>query len=185
MDSLSIVWVSMFLVGIPCNTAHSPEIFDVILNGLNEINNKIKVLHMIDEVGVFVQQNYPEIKNIGILSTIGTSKTKVYPVCLGKYNIKTIDQPVIDIRKNNSNFIVSTEKQRFETKTVILATGTEKRKLNLKNEENFIGKGICYCYICENKSCVSQSHYAIALLTNFVEEDHYIANCIVNVVRIQ
>lgn len=39
--------------------------------------------------------------------------------------------------------------ENIETKTIILATGTSRRKLGIKGEKEFIGKGVTYCAICD------------------------------------
>ena len=67
-----------FVVGIPCNTVHSPQIFDVIIEKLTKVNSKIKIVNMIDEVAIFIRENYPQIRKVGLLSTTGTYKTKIY-----------------------------------------------------------------------------------------------------------
>ncbi len=44
---------------------------------------------------------------------------------------------------------VATAKNEYETKTIILATGADNRKLGLDNEDSLIGKGISYCATCD------------------------------------
>ena len=44
---------------------------------------------------------------------------------------------------------VITNKNTYEAKAIILATGAENRKLGLPNETEFIGKGISYCATCD------------------------------------
>lgn len=44
---------------------------------------------------------------------------------------------------------VITNKNKYEAKTVIIATGCESRKLGLENEGSLIGKGISYCATCD------------------------------------
>lgn len=56
---------------------------------------------------------------------------------------------VIDIRKENDLFYVKTEENEYVSKTVILATGTTRRKLNVRGEKEFTGKGVCYCATCD------------------------------------
>lgn len=68
------------IVGIPCNTVHVPEIYDCIQNELVNLNCKIKLVNMIQEVLSFIQVNYPTRKNIGILSTTGTYKSDIYRI---------------------------------------------------------------------------------------------------------
>ncbi|MCR5572152.1 MAG: FAD-dependent oxidoreductase [Candidatus Saccharibacteria bacterium] len=45
--------------------------------------------------------------------------------------------------------LVKTEDDQYRAKTVILACGTEPRKLGLDNEEKFTGFGISYCATCD------------------------------------
>lgn len=44
---------------------------------------------------------------------------------------------------------VITTKETYKTKTIILATGADNRKLKLENEEKLTGKGISYCATCD------------------------------------
>ena len=44
---------------------------------------------------------------------------------------------------------VKTNGGNYKAKTVIIANGAEKRKLNLKKESDFIGKGVSYCATCD------------------------------------
>lgn len=66
------------VVGIPCNTAHVPEIFDVIVDGLKHSGSNLKLLHMIEEVARYIGENHPDMKKIGVLSTTGTYRTRIY-----------------------------------------------------------------------------------------------------------
>lgn len=59
-------------------------------------------------------------------------------------------ESVVKINKNESGFVTETETGKtFESKTIILATGTERRKLNIPGEVEYTGKGIQYCVSCE------------------------------------
>lgn len=44
---------------------------------------------------------------------------------------------------------VVTDTAKYETKTVIIATGLEKRKLGLSDEDRLTGSGISYCATCD------------------------------------
>lgn len=59
-----------------------------------------------------------------------------------------IMENVKQIKKEN-HFIVKTDSKEFNSKSIILALGTEKRKLNLKNEDEYIGRGVSYCATCD------------------------------------
>ena len=79
------------VAGIPCNTAHAPPIMDVIEHGLDASAGRLRLLHMIDEVGCLLQRRYPAVQRVGLLSTIGTSNARVYPLSLEPLGFKVID----------------------------------------------------------------------------------------------
>ena len=51
--------------------------------------------------------------------------------------------------KNNEVKEVITPNSTYQAKTIIIATGSNNRKLGLPNEEELIGKGISYCATCD------------------------------------
>ena len=53
------------------------------------------------------------------------------------------------IKKVEDVFEVIGEFSKYESKSVIIANGVKHRKLKLEKEDNFIGKGIYYCAICD------------------------------------
>ena len=67
------------VAGIACNTTHAPPIFQVILDQLRASNSQIKLLHVIAEVAQYLRKQHPQIKRVGILSSSGTYKTRLYP----------------------------------------------------------------------------------------------------------
>lgn len=51
--------------------------------------------------------------------------------------------------KGNNEINVSTKKNDYKTKSVILCTGTTHRKLDVPGESEFTGKGVFYCSVCD------------------------------------
>ena len=78
------------VIGIPCNTAHSPPIFDVISQELKNSRSKVRLIHMIDETVKFIKEQHPHFRRIGVLSTQGTFRAKVYGSVLKKNGFKVI-----------------------------------------------------------------------------------------------
>lgn len=80
----------------------------------------------------------------------GTELMKKFYDQLKEYeNVEFIMTDVEDISKKNDLFITKTKKDEIESKSVILATGTERRKLNVPGEKELIGKGVSYCVTCD------------------------------------
>ena len=65
-----------------------------------------------------------------------------------KLNIEVITDEVIEIEYNN-NFFIKTINNNYESKTVILATGNKRKTPNIDGINNFNGKGISYCAVCD------------------------------------
>lgn len=54
------------------------------------------------------------------------------------------------IEKMSQGFKIITEDNGgYESKTLIVATGTERRKLNISGEREYLGKGVSYCTACD------------------------------------
>ena len=66
-----------------------------------------------------------------------------------KLGVEVKNLEVLGIDYMQDAFNIKTEKENFETKTVILATGNKKVRPNIKGIEEFEGKGISYCAICD------------------------------------
>jgi aspartate racemase len=66
------------VVGLACNSAHAPQIFDVILSELSANKSTLTLLHMVREVGSFISGTYPSRRKVGILGTTGTYVTRQY-----------------------------------------------------------------------------------------------------------
>ncbi len=64
--------------------------------------------------------------------------------------IKEIYDEVIEIKKDKDKFLITTrDNSILNTKYILLAIGTQRRKLNLPDEKKFLGKGLSYCTTCD------------------------------------
>ena len=57
-------------------------------------------------------------------------------------------EKVINLENGNVKKVITTS-NTYETKSIIIATGCGIKKLNLDNEDKFIGRGISYCATCD------------------------------------
>ncbi len=57
---------------------------------------------------------------------------------------------IMEIKPEKAHFKLKTENDElFEAKTLIIATGTQRRKLNIPGEAKYLGKGVSYCSTCD------------------------------------
>jgi len=62
---------------------------------------------------------------------------------------KAREETVIEIKRSGLNFKVMTDKNMYEAQTVIIATGSKPKKLDVLGEERLARKGVAYCSICD------------------------------------
>ncbi|MEZ4644241.1 MAG: amino acid racemase [Chloroflexota bacterium] len=70
------------VAAIPCNTAHATPIFSVIQAELAKRYSTLTLLHMMQEVAHFMQTQLPQVQRVGVLSTTGTYRARIYPAAL-------------------------------------------------------------------------------------------------------
>ncbi len=57
---------------------------------------------------------------------------------------------VVSARREGDHFLLETlSGRRIPTRTLLLCTGSEHRKLNVPGEREFTGRGVSYCYTCD------------------------------------
>lgn len=58
-------------------------------------------------------------------------------------------EKVIDIEKENDDYVIITENNRYKTSYILIATGKTPRKLEATNAGEYENKGISYCAVCD------------------------------------
>ena len=53
------------------------------------------------------------------------------------------------IEKSENGFQIITSKNKYETKTILIATGSQRKKLEVKGADIFENKGLTYCASCD------------------------------------
>lgn len=58
-------------------------------------------------------------------------------------------EEINEIKREKDKFKVKTNLNEYKTKKIVIAIGTERRKLNVPGEKEFLGKGVSYCATCD------------------------------------
>jgi len=66
-----------------------------------------------------------------------------------RWGLQTAIAEVQRLELNGAGRSVLTTEGRFDAKTVIVAGGTEHRKLGVPGEDQYLGKGVSYCAMCD------------------------------------
>lgn len=87
---------------------------------------------------------------------------------------KIIDDEVTKVDFKNKPFKVFTSSKEFEGKAVIIATGANPRKLGLKGEQTFAGKGVSYCATCDGPFFKNQELVVVGGGDSAMEESTFL-----------
>lgn len=66
-----------------------------------------------------------------------------------EYPVKLIGEKIDEVKKTNGDFLSESDNSKFKSKAVIFATGTKARKLKVSGEDEFFGKGVHTCALCD------------------------------------
>ena len=89
-------------------------------------------------------ENYPSIKAISGLDFANNLFDQVLDLG-AQFEL----EDVLNITRNEDKFIVHTNYNQYEGKTIILATGCKHKEMGLPHEKELTGKGISYCATCD------------------------------------
>lgn len=82
----------------------------------------------------------------------------------------------IEIMGKEQKMMVFTEKDSYLSNAVVLCTGTKKRKLGVKGEEEFLGRGVSYCATCDGFFFKDKSVIVVGGGNSAVREALYLKN---------
>ena len=116
------------VAAVPCNTFHAKPIFNQLTKLIKEkgIEN-IDLLNMVQETALYIKENFPECKNVGLMSTTGTRDQRIYhdllePEGLGITEVDTSVQKDLHDTIYNSSWgikavspVTEKAKSNFET----------------------------------------------------------------------
>jgi len=116
--------------------------------GIYAVRSGLKTAIVAKDIGgtansILLLENWPGFKGSG------SKLMKQFYEQLREYNVDFVMADVENVEKKK-NFIVKAGKKELEGGAVIIATGTERKKLGVKGEEELIGKGVSYCVTCDS-----------------------------------
>ncbi len=135
------------------------EIYDLIIIGAGPAGlaasiyaSRYKLNHL--RLGAAIGGQVNEIHNIenwpGDISVSGFNLLSRFVEHAKSLGVAPQNESIVSIKKNEENiFEITTAKNVYKTCTVIMAMGTEYRKMNVPGEKEFTGKGVSYCATCD------------------------------------
>ena len=123
-------------------------------------------------------ENYPGFDNISGLELIEKMKAQAT-----KNSELHEMEEVTEITETDGEyrFSVKTNKDTYQSKAVILATGSSHRHLDVKGEEEFRGKGVSYCATCDGFFFAGRDIVMVGGGNSALQEALYLKNLGANV----
>jgi thioredoxin reductase (NADPH) len=123
-------------------------------------------------------ENYPGFDSISGLELVEKIKSQAIRNC----DLHEMEE-VKEIAKSDGEyrFTVRTDKDTYQSKTVILATGSSHRHLDINGEEEFKGKGVSYCATCDGFFFAGRDVMMVGGGNSALQEALYLKNLGANV----
>ena len=116
-------------------------------------------------------ENYP-----GVPETTASELMENFRTHAEKFGTEFERGEVKDLTVNGFEKVIKTKKdEEYRAKSVIIATGAEPRKLGVKGEEAFKGKGVSYCATCDADIFTDLDVVVIGNGNSAVEESIYLS----------
>lgn len=126
-------------------------------------------------------ENYPGFKSI-----LGPDLAKDMYESSTQFGAEYAYGTVKDLTvKDDGTKVITTEDEVYEAQAVIIATGSEHRKLGVPGEEEYGGKGVSYCAVCDGAFFRDKKVAVIGGGDSAIEEGTYLAQIVgdVNVIH--
>lgn len=110
---------------------------------------KMKVAMIGSQPGGYVNEAHLVENWLGEKSISGVDLVKKFFDHVQSLPIDVVTKDVKSIVTSKEGFEIATDKDKIEAKRIVLAIGTERNKLGIKGENEFLGKGVSYCTTCD------------------------------------
>jgi len=117
-------------------------------------------------------ENYPGVCEV----KSGVELMQCWPEQTMRFGAKIISEEVKSIEKIDNVFKVKTPQHEYISKTVILATGATPKRAGFKGEEEYIGKGVSYCAVCDGYFYKNMDVAVVGGGDSALEEALYLSN---------
>lgn len=120
--------------------------------------------------------NYLEIENyLGFPTIQGWELAEKFEQHIDKFNIQKFqNEEIQNVDLTSTIKTVQTLKNKYLAKTIIIATGASPKKLGIRGEDEYIGKGVSYCAICDGAFYKNKTVVVIGGGNAAVEEGIYL-----------
>ena len=119
-------------------------------------------------------ENYPGFPN----GAKGYELADLFEAHLKEFEYDRINDQAAKIEHQPGRNIITIGDERIEAKSVVVCTGAKNRRLGLPREEEFTGKGVSYCALCDGNFFRDQVVGVVGGGNSALEEALYLAKLV-------
>lgn len=162
MKKTDVIVIGAGMAGVTAAIYLSRANANFILIEKDSVGGKLKELHKIENFPTIEETTGKEIID-GLLQQLEYQHVNVE-----KGNVQTI-------LKDVEGFNVVTDQESYIAKKVIVATGNVTQEKTIKGEQEFYGRGVSYCAVCDGNFFKGQTVAVIGNNNIAIEESIYLA----------
>ncbi len=126
--------------------------------GIYAARQRLSILVISKDIGGQVAKKAVDIENYpGFEKISGPDLVDLYKKQIKSNELEVVLDEVTEIKKQHSDilknvgmFVVETKSGKtYETISIIITSGAESKLINVPGEEEFSGKGVSYCSLCD------------------------------------
>ena len=91
-------------------------------------------------------------------------------------DVEIVSDDIINVTKKDQLFVIQSDDEEYLAKTIIVASGTTDKKLDLVNANKFEHHGISYCAVCDGPLYKNKDVAVLGGGNSALEEALYLAN---------
>lgn len=122
-------------------------------------------------VNTFTIDNYP---GFGSINGADLSLQMLNQVM--DLGVEYIADEIISLEKDGNNFLIKGTENNYSSQTVIIATGTKNKNLEVPGEQKYDGRGISYCAVCDGNLYKDKEVAVIGGGNSALEESIYLSS---------
>jgi thioredoxin reductase (NADPH) len=119
--------------------------YDVVIIGTGPAGLQAAIHAARKKVSVLVIENFCCLFNVSGEAMLDVGRQQAT-----NFGSVLLDEDVLSISRDGEFFKIITESNiELQSKTIIIATGTARKKLGVVGEKEFLGRGVSYCVECD------------------------------------
>ena len=142
---------------------------------------RLNILMLSKDLGGQVAKKAVDIENYpGFEKISGPELVELYKKQLAANELEVMMEEVAEIKKSRYFSVITKSGKMFEAVSVIITSGAKSKLINVPGEEEFSGKGVSYCSLCDGPVFKNKTVAVVGGGNNGFESALFLSNYLPN-----